>query len=74
MLVRCVLMSGCGGVGQARYVSLSGVCTVSDNLALHRHACVVRMELSGSVGSRRQARRAHLEERIHLLLCAHLIT
>ena len=65
MLVRCVLMSCSGRVRQSGNVSLCIIRTVSDHLALHAHACVMRMHGSTYSLSRWLAL-VHLEERIHL--------
>ena len=54
-------------------IGLCLVRTVSDHLALHAHSCVVRVQLSCCVSTRRHAL-SHLEEWVHLLLCAHLTT
>ena len=58
---------------QASYVCLRIILTVSDHLALHADAGVVRVELAcGACG--RLNSLTHLEERIHLLLGAHLVS
>lgn len=74
MLVRCVLMSCSGWVGQTGNISLSVIIRrISDDLALHAHASVVRVHWSTKCLPRRLAL-IHLEERVHLLGGSHLIT
>ena len=72
MFVRCVLVRGRGGVGKASYVCLSVVSTVTDDLALHAHACVVWVQLAWSVSTGWHAL-THLEKGVHLLLGPHLV-
>ena len=56
------------------------ILTVSDDLTLHAHARVMRIQVPTRSPARRLAERAaalpatHLEERVHLLLGAHLVT
>ena len=55
------------------------ILTVSDDLTLHAHTRVMRVQMPAWSPARRLAERAalsatHLEERVHLLLGAHLVT
>ncbi len=74
MLVRCVLMSCSGWVRQTGNISLSVIIRrISDDLALHAHASVVRVHRSTKSLPGRLAL-IHFEERVHLLGGSHLIT
>lgn len=71
--MRCILVSGCRRVRQARNISLSVILTVADYLALHAHTCMMWVELPASAARWWHAL-AHFEERIHLLVATHLIS
>lgn len=51
MLVRCILMRGSRRVRKSRDVRLCIILAVSDDLALHAHACVVRVQMPGRPAS-----------------------
>ena len=71
MLVRCVLMSGCGRVRQSCDICLRTVCAVTDHLAVHAHGRLVRMQLVCSLVAWLNPL-THLEKR-HLVLSVHLV-
>ena len=71
--MRCILMRGRRWVRQSRDVRLSVVLTVSNHLALHAHSRVMWVHLSTCTAARRHAL-AHFEQRIHLLIGAHLVS
>ena len=74
MLVVLVLVCGGRRVTQAGDVRLRRVSVVSNDLALHSaDASMVRVQLPSLVRSRGHAL-AHLKERVHLRLVAHLVT